>query len=91
MLIGSTNGEGHIEGSGYDERKKKFEIIEIFFLIYLSNLNRSSNSTQPSQDNAKTFEDMDPFSDPDELHIPILQTKSVKSQGYSMSWRAASA
>ncbi|KAI8582840.1 hypothetical protein K450DRAFT_225054 [Umbelopsis ramanniana AG] len=41
----------------------------------------SNSSAQPSQEAAKNLEDMDPFSDPDELHIPILQTKSVKSQG----------
>ncbi|KAI9288564.1 hypothetical protein BC943DRAFT_377655 [Umbelopsis sp. AD052] len=41
----------------------------------------SNNSAQPSQEAANNLEEMDPFSDPDELHIPILQTKSVKSQG----------
>jgi hypothetical protein len=64
---------------------KKEEGTKKLFLIIILHLNSSNNSAQPSQEATKTLEDMDPFSDPDELHIPILQTKSVKSQGYSMS------
>lgn len=77
MMPGSSSE--YIAGSRYANFSLEQEraINETYFVLFIG----SSNPLNSSQASADTIRNTDPFSDPDEYDIPILQTKSIKAQG----------